>query len=72
MYFEETRSEKKNPLHFAIALVAALMINGAMGAAIIHGGIDNRLARETSNTTLEVANLGTLPVLNVTACRTKA
>ncbi len=70
MYFNEPRSEK-HPLRFAIALAAALFVNGAIGAAMIHSGIDDRLAHDAAaaGKATIVADLGTLPVVHVTACR---
>lgn len=71
MYFEEIRSEKKNPAQFVIALAAALVVNGALGAALLHGGIDTRLAASGARAQALVADLGTLPAVTVLACRAK-
>ncbi|GAC1631836.1 MAG: hypothetical protein NVS9B10_25610 [Nevskia sp.] len=73
MYFNEPRSEK-HPFRFAFALAAALFVNGAIGAAMLHSGIDDRLARDAAaaGRATVVADLGTLPVVNVRACRRAA
>lgn len=70
MYFEEPRQEKQ-PLRLVIALVGALVVNAALGAALLHSGIDDRLARDArvARGDRMVADLGTLPVIEVRACR---
>lgn len=66
MYFEEPRTEK-HPLRLALALTAALLVHGAAAAALLHGGIDNRIAAAVP--VKVVADLGTLPEVKVVACR---
>ena len=66
-------SSEKHPLRFAIAMVAALTVNVAIGAAVLHSGIDDRLLREGVVATPPhiVADLGTLPAVIVSTCRAK-
>ncbi len=70
MYDNETPSEK-HPLRFAFAFLAAMMVNGAIGASMLSSGVDDRLRRDGAQPLL-IADLGTLPAVTVQACRVKA
>lgn len=67
MYFEEPRPERQ-PLRHALVIAAALVVNAILGALLLNGGIDNHVAGRQATSRL-VADLGTLPTVEVRACR---